>query len=540
MKEMDKKSAVQTDAEENKIRQTADEVSKSILEDAENKDAAVNETENADAEKKESAEDGKKPKKEVGRKVKASFGSRKFKGGAYATALSAIVIVVLLLVNLIVGKLDLKIDVTSQSQFTITDTTKEFMKELKDDITIYYLVQPGGEVVAFTGLVEKYEGLSDHIKVEYKDPVQYPKFASQYTDETVTQNSILVVNDETGRAKYVDYYDMLITEFDYTTYQNQITGTDVEGQITSAIQYVTNEDLPVMYEVTGHGETAIGTSVAAILEKENITLSSLNTLTESEIPEDCDILLINGPAEDFMEDEITMIKEYLAAGGNAIIFAGYGTAELPNFCKLLEAYSVGVVDGLVVEGSSSNYMGQYPMMVVPDVVSHDITSSFRNQKYVLATYASGLEVLDGGRTTVEVTELLTTSDKAYSKVGSMDEMETLEKEDGDIEGPFSLGYYITEEYNGVETKVAVFAAYTMIADSIAGSDTLANADLFVNTINAITEQENAIYIPSVSLAVDSVTLTASQTNMWTAIYIVIIPAIIIVVGIVVTVKRRKK
>ena len=161
-----------------------------------------------------------------------------------------------------------------------------------------------------------------------------------------------------------------------------------------------------------------------------------------------------------------------------------------------------------------------------------------DSKYVLMVNASGLEILDGGRTSIEVTPLLETSEDAYSKIG--EELTTLTKEEGDIDGPFSLGVYVTEEYNGVETKVAVFASPTLIADSYAGMDTLGNLDLFLNTVNTITEQENTLSIRTVSLAVDTITMTAAQVNMWAAIYIVIIPAVIIIAGIVVTVRRRKK
>lgn len=549
MKEMENKP-VGNEAEDNKIRETADAVQKSILDETDapesGADAASklsgtgNEPDRA-ADGRKSGDEAKKPNKKEGgsgKGFRASFSSRKFKGGAYATLLSVIVVAVVLLVNLIVGKLDLKIDVTTQEQYTISDQTKELMKGLQDDITIYYLVQPGGEQELFTKLVDKYEGLSSHIKVEYKDPVQYPKFASKYTSETIAQNSIIVVNDATERAKYIDYNDMLVTEINYQTYQTQVTGTDVEGQITSAIQYVTNEDLPVVYEVTGHGETAVGSSLSSALAKENVTLSSINTLTEETIPEDCDILLINGPTQDFMEEEVTMIKEYLANGGNAIIFTGYGSDKLTNFASLLSYYNVGITSGLVVEGSTSNFMGQYPSMLVPNVESHAITSAFRGQKYVVASNSAGLQILDGGRTTVTAAPLLKTSDSAYSKTG--EELATVSKEDGDIDGPFYVGLYVTEEYNGVETKLAVFGTPNLIADSMISTDTLGNADLFLNTINNITEQENTLSIRTVSLAMDTITMTASQVNLWSAIDVVIIPAIIIIIGIVVTVRRRKK
>ncbi len=536
MKEMENKSAGENTANENKVKETADAISKDILAQSA---ADSGEPDGSGSSGKDDRKERKAEKKaESKKRFKASFSSRKFKGGAYATALSVIVIIVLLFVNLIAGQLNVNIDVTSQAQFSISDQTRELMADLDQDVTIYYMVQPGNEIELFTELVDQYDDLSDHITVDYVDPIQYPTFAEEYVSDTISQNSVIVVNDATSRSKYVDYYDMIIQEIDYSTYSLQVTGTDVEGQITSAIQYVTTEDLPVVYQVTGHGETEIGSSLTSSMERENITLNTLSTMTEESIPEDCDILLINGPTQDLLEAEVEMIEEYLAGGGNAIIFTGYGTADLPNFNSLLNSYRVGIVDGMVVEGSTSNYMGNYPNMLVPNVESHSITDAFRDSKYVLMVNASGLEILDGGRTTIEITPLLETSEEAYSKTG--EELSVITKEDGDIDGPFSLGLYITEEYDGVETRMAVFSSPTMILDGYTDMDTLGNLDLFLNTVNTITEQDNTLSIRTVSLAVDTITLTAAQVNLWTAIYIVIIPAVILITGIVVTVRRRKK
>ena len=69
----------------------------------------------------------------------------------------------------------------------------------------------------------------------------------------LTNNSLIVVCGE--RSTYVSYND--IYEYDLTDYYT--TGEyDVnfagESALTSAIDYVTSEDLPKVYALTGHGE----------------------------------------------------------------------------------------------------------------------------------------------------------------------------------------------------------------------------------------------------------------------------------------------
>lgn len=115
-------------------------------------------------------------------------------------------------------------------------------------------MQKGSEDDTIEKLLEHYDELSDHIKVETKDPDLYPKFTSQYTDQTVAANSVIVVCGD--KSKVVSNSDMWETSTNYQTYQTQTTGFDGEGQITSAITYVTSENNPKVYWVTGHGEAS--------------------------------------------------------------------------------------------------------------------------------------------------------------------------------------------------------------------------------------------------------------------------------------------
>ena len=62
--------------------------------------------------------------------------------------------------------------------------------------------------------------------------------------------------------------------------------------------------------------------------------------------------------------------------------------------------------------------------------------------YILMPYAQGIQKSDDVRDTVNIESLLTTSDSAYSKTDL--NSGSLEKEGGDVDGPFDLGVSITE------------------------------------------------------------------------------------------------
>lgn len=226
------------------------------------------------------------------------------KHGTYRASMVVFGCVAAVLVNLIAGKLPsqyLKYDVSDQKLFTTGDRTAEIVKGLDEDITLYLIAQQGSEDATLQKLLDRYAGLSSHIKVETKDPVLYPNFVSRYTSENLSENSVLVVGQ--NRSKAVDYYDIYQYSMDYSTYSSSLSSFDGEGQITSAIAYVTAEDMPIVYTLTGHDEAELSTTVTSSIEKENIELKSLSLLTEEAVPEDAKAVIIYGAISDISEDE---------------------------------------------------------------------------------------------------------------------------------------------------------------------------------------------------------------------------------------------
>ena len=253
------------------------------------------------------------------------------KHGIYHAGISFFACAAAVMVNLIAVKLPseyMKYDLSEQKLFTTGKQTEEIVGGLEEDITLYLIAQEGQEDATLSELLKRYEGLSEHIRVETKDPAAYPDFVSQYTDKNVSENSILVAGKE--RSRVVDYYDIYQYSMDYTTYSSSLSAFDGEGQVTSAIAYVTQKEIPVLYMLTGHEEASLGTGVSEAIEKENVEVRSLNLLTEESVPEDAKILLMYGPLSDISEAEKEKLTDYMERGGQILLFLGYTDKETPN------------------------------------------------------------------------------------------------------------------------------------------------------------------------------------------------------------------
>ena len=128
-----------------------------------------------------------------------------FRGGGYSLVITAIMLALLIVVNIFASALPTsmtKYDISASKLYSITSNTKVVVNALEEDVTIYWIVQSGKEDEVIENLLSKYESLSDHIEIVKKNPDVFPTFAEQYTDETVSNNSLVVECGEVNHQSF--------------------------------------------------------------------------------------------------------------------------------------------------------------------------------------------------------------------------------------------------------------------------------------------------------------------------------------------------
>lgn len=512
----------------------------------------LNKESNKDVTKKTNKEsNGKKFKKidfkELRKKSKEKRiqNKKNLKHGSYSMGAITIFIAIIVVLNLVLQEVPSKyreIDLSTQKLYSIGDQTKKVLKKLNKDVEIYYIAQSGSESSDIQKLLEKYEEGSDHIKVEQKDPAVNPKFVSQYTSDGVSNNSVIVVCGD--KNKVIDNNSLYETTVNYQTYSSEVTGFDGEGQITSAINYVTSDSMPVMYTLEGHDEATMSDTLKDTIQKANIDIQSLNLLTMDSVPDDADILFIFAPAKDISEDEASKIISYLENGGKALIVSNYSSEKMPNFASVLENYGVKTADGIVLEGDTNHYISQNPSYLLPNIESNDITSSLSSgSRYILMPLAQGIVKSDNYRDSLEITDILTTSDGSYSKV-NVEDMQTMEKESDDIDGPFAVGVSITENLDDEkETQIVYYSSEALFNDQMNTMVSGANYELISASVNWMCESEedsNTISIASKSYDTSTLTIPAADASFWSIFVTAVVPVVILVIGGGIWMKRRKQ
>lgn len=457
------------------------------------------------------------------------------RGGSYSLAMTGIVLAILVVVNIFASVLPASMtqyDISSTKLYSITSNTKVVVNAIEKDVTVYWIVQAEQEDDVLENLLAKYESLSEHIKVVKKNPDVYPTFADQYTSEEVPNNSLIVECDE--RSRFISFGDIYLTEENMSTYSYN-TSFDGEGALTSAIDYVVSEELPQLYILEGHGEAELSPVFSEQIEKENIETTTFSLLNEASVPENADCVLIYGPTSDISPEEKDILSEYVTGGGKLMVLAGpLKEGALEKLYSLLADYNVEAAEGIVVESDREHYAFQAPYVLLPKIGESKITEPLIQENYyAIMPIAQGLKVRD---TSGAVTELLTTSETAYSKTAGYD-IASYEKEEGDIDGPFALAVSVDCENEG---QIVWFASSNLLDDVYNSYSSGANLNLGMNTLSTLMGEREAVAIRSKSLNYSYLTISESTASLLKVIMIGGFPLTFLGAGIYTIVSRRRR
>ncbi len=426
------------------------------------------------------------------------------------------------------------IDMTQKKLYTLDDETKEFLKTVDQDVTIYVCVSDSSKDTTLDKTLNRFKSANSHITVEYVDPDENPTFESTYTDSSLTDNSLIVVSGD--RSTIVDYNDVYEYTVDYTTYSQSVSAYDGEGQLVSAIQSVTSDSQPVVYEITGHNETSLSGNFSKSLTKANFDLQEVNLMDIDSISvSDVSGVIINGPSSDFSADDAAKVIDYINNGGKAIITLNVvNISEMPNFQSILNAYSVSVANGVVQENDANHYY-QSQYYLLPNVESTDITSNLNS--YVLMLEGVGMTYQESDSYLIQ--PLLTTSDSAVANEVTADGQDGTKTASTNVtaEGPFNLGLEVASD--GENYNLFIFGSYTMFVDDVDTFVSNTNLQVFKNIISTFSgDTTQTVVVNSKSVTTSNLVFTAGAVVWYGFVWGMILPIILILIGIIVFVRRR--
>lgn len=354
----------------------------------------------------------KKEKKPSGKNISSVV---QLKNGSFSLAVTAIVLAIIVVVNLIIGQLPSKLlnwDLSETGIFSVSDTSKELLKDLDKDVTVEVVAETGNIDSRIEKFISIYGDLSSKLKVSYIDPVLHPEILTKYG---ISANSVVVSCEETGKNQVISFSDIIVSQQNYYGYSSE-SEFDAEGQLTSAVAAVTSDNDKKIYMLRGHGESAISQELGELLTKNSMTTSNLNLLETASVPDDCDLLIINNPTSDLGTDEYTELHNYLYQGGNVLLLRGVTDKELTNFNELMEDYGMTMVNSYIGDRDRYYQRAQSAFYFFPMITSND--TNVETTSSILVGAVAGMTASENTPEDVTLTTLLTTSNNAFREGNS--------------------------------------------------------------------------------------------------------------------------
>lgn len=476
---------------------------------------------------------------------------RLFRFGIFTIVITAVVVGILVLVNVIFDQLPesaKQIDLSAEQLSDISDQTIQVLNALNEDVTIHLIAQDGKEEAVTETLLRRYADLSEYVHFDVLDPDTAPNIKTKYNiTGTLSNNSVVVETEERFRyipysatapsiGLYVTYQSKNMVDPESDEYEYQYTNYEAERAVTGAIDYVTRDTLPVIYFLAGHGEYEVDSAFTQELARENIESASLNLSVTGEVPSDCRLILVFAPENDLSENDAKLISEYLEKGGKLMFFNRAEAGEMPNLLSVLSSYGLSDERRLVVETNTDYYYGSAdPLYLLPIMESHEITDSLINKNYrVMMIDARPILVSENLPEGLQVTTLIRSSKSAYAKMLTA---ETIDKEEDDPTGPFVIGALSEKEGAGTVLWFSSLHLLNYNADAVVAG---ANANLFTNAVNYLVEEADRIGITPKTVARHYLIISGATGTVLTVIFSVVIPLLILTAGIVIVIRRRRK
>lgn len=459
--------------------------------------------------------------------------------------LVAIIICAYLAVNFAIEKANIAdLDLTKEKLYSISQETKDKLRNLDTDITIsLYNMYSSVE-----DIVNQYARLNEHIKVE---KVENLLSKTQWkTEYGVTDTDEFLVISTKDREKMLQSYEL--ATMDYSTYQ-QIDIT--EEKVTNAILDVTTKVKPKICFLTGHNmyADAYFQYLQNAFTEEANEVEQLNLITAGKVPDDCKILVITALKEDIKEMERDRIIDYIKKGGEILLLLdpNLENVKLTNFQKVLDEYGVSNSNGVILEGDSNKMVSGASNFVIATINNNSsITKNMTMDLNVCFINSGRLNIaseeeLEKKNVTAEI--LATVSDKAFYRTDLQNTSQTKISSDESASGD-TIGAMLTKKIDeNTSSKLIVFANTAFATNlQIPITQTYAyyaldfsnNKDVILNAVSYLTEREDNITIRKNIEAVNYEVTEAQNKIILTVIFT--IPVLIVVIGIVVWVLRRRK
>ncbi len=511
----------------------------------------------------------------------------------FSVVLIGVIIAVNIFSTTLAQKSDTTIDVTTDDVNTLTFENKEFISSIENPVEIvvcatragytgsemtsyvyeaYYVQEnatPDNYFNQTVTLLESYPKFNDKISVRYVDP-QSPSFReleSEY-EVDITYGDILVRctrPDDSGKMTtfesvitFEDIYELYDLSsgtsgsmYGYSTYV--ITASNIETEVSSAMFTVAASSKKKIALLTNHSTENAELAFTTALNDYNFETVSLDSIVSTETLEGIDVVLLVAPVSDLSESELDALDEFLdndgKRGKSFMVFGSNASPATPNLNEFLEEWGIKVEDGMAYDTNPGYRLSDGHTMLLfnkenklTESVNDSELSYYCADNVALSVAFEGEEAAKGTRTANVLMSTSVYAVKAPKNVNGY----TPSSNDVVGEMPIIISTSDTtqnENFDDVSSYVTYFAGVDFINESWEQFGDNGNMEYAIAVANITNGREAAsmYFLPKITgIHTMSTPLTERTTGIISFVGIFALPLIIVIGGVVVWFRRRRR
>ena len=503
---------------------------------------------------------------------------RKLQHGTVNVVLSIVLIVSVILVNAIFTALAYKFniftDMTEELVFSLSDEFKAALADVNTPVQIHFCHEPDylqantlTKYVYQTALqiAEEFDWVTVDAYDSNKEPTLFAKYSLSSAAATVSTSSVIIESGDEFRI-------MSANNFYVANEDGSIWAYNAEEKYAAAILSVTASDLPVAYFTTKHGETK-NIYLEEIVKNAGYEVKYID-LTKEQIESDARLVVINNPVYDFspenpddgIQSELEQIDKFLASEyGSLMVFIDpLKKNGLDNLLDYLSEWGIVIGDTIVQDKLNSITSNGYSIVAeynYENVLGASLVSDIANTdsppktifEYAAPIYYSDLytPVMNTEETTpVPVGSYSSYLNNAQREISAVmrsgaDAYAMKDGQVADAKGSYNLMVVSAERrmINNQEYSSYVLCAATadFANEKYINTNAYANKDILYSAFKLMGRD----FIPAdiefkVLESYEIENMTTAQANAWTVALITVLPALILITGAVVVIRRRFK
>jgi gliding motility-associatede transport system auxiliary component len=418
-------------------------------------------------------------------------------------------------------------DWTAGGRNTISEDTRKLLAEMTEPVTITAYAREDEllrkQIKYFVG---KYQRFKPDITLEFVNPDTAPE---RVRTEGVTVDGELVVGYR-GRNEHVQALS--------------------EQTLTNALLRLTRQDERWIVFLTGHGERdphgEANADLGAFgkeLERNGLKVQEVN-LAENAIPSNTSLLVIAGPRVNLLPGEVTMVRDYVTAGGNLLWLAEPGKPA--GLETLADQLGIAFLPGVIVDATTQSFGINDPSFaLVTAYPNHEVTREFK--PVTVFPEAAALDIREDPHW--QATPILSTLSRSWTELGELKGEIQFDENTDERAGPLDIGVALTAIQTGEmaadtsgtpphEQRIIVIGDGDFLSNTYLGN--VGNLGLGLNMVHWLSHDDAFIDIhvkaaPDTTLELNPITQGVIGLGS-----LIGLPILLMTSGLVIWLRRRRR